>query len=88
MKGENFADQRNKKEVDVMNSILLGVLKNFFYVVDAYGAFLASIISFVAVKTVEPDLIGFHAFIGALSAFLALRCAYNVYSNWRMARRT
>jgi len=88
MKSENFEEQHNKKEIDVMNSILPSVLKKFFYVVDAYGAFLASIISFFAVKTVKPDLIGFHAFIAAMSALLALRCAYNVYSNWRMAKRT
>jgi hypothetical protein len=71
-----------------MNFVLPSVLKKLFYVVDAYGVFLASIISFIAVKTVEPDLIGFHAFVAAMSAFLALRCAYNVYFNWRTAKRT
>jgi hypothetical protein len=70
-----------------MSSILSSVLKKLFLVVDAYGVFLASIISFFAVKTIEPDLISFHAFIAAMSVFLALRCAYNLYSNWRMAKR-
>ncbi|MBS7643231.1 hypothetical protein KEJ26_01360 [Candidatus Bathyarchaeota archaeon] len=71
-----------------MNSTLRVVLRRLFYAVDAYGVFLALFISFVAVKTVEPDRIGLHSFVAVMSAFLAVRCVYNLYFNWRMRKRT